>query len=829
MKANKRGKQKSPEQLKKEYLETTIMQVIVFVPLTLIAALEFFYAQDQCGKKAGLDEVFKQLTANLNGHTFDCFNPSNYVHPDQIVLAFGVAGLVGLVFLAYYFYDRIRLHNDLDVLKGSSRWNNEKELTQKFADIPDAKNKNSVKEGYNVIFSKNFYASLDTRKHKRAMNTLILGASGSGKTRFWLKPNLLQMNTSYVITDPSGEILASCGEALRRNGYRIKILDVSALTANNGEAEAELHCDSYNPMKYCKQESDIKKLVKAFITNTAETGASKGDQFWDDSMNEFLCACVSFLVTCPTGSNIPYAQIPEVTGGLLYEPCFANLCELTRLANSKWTPDCGIELMDGVKLGDGKNNTANASKLAAIFENMRQYEANRQGLSDTPDLIEKPYALREWENFRIAPEKTSTTVLMVVAVRLGPFNIRQMRDLTSTDTLDLQDFAKQKTALFLKMATNDKTYNFLLSFVYTQLFDILYQFGERQMDGTKMLRLPGNNELVKFYSRSEVNAGIVDEDVKKIKNCHIVHNTERPNGHGKIKQKKKILGLFTTTVNAPVTLHDDWYEIYDEDNRLITIRPTKQAADKFVSELKNAKVVTGSNPRLPIHVRMLIDEFPNIGEIPEYKEKLSTMRKYEISSTTICQTISQLKGMYEKDYEVIDANSPFTIFLGGDENTNNEYISKKIGASTVKTYSQSIDGKKGGSQSYQIDSRELLKPEELGRMDYNDELVLIYGEQPLLAEKYDYLQHPNYKYTNDYAESCGAPECYKFDTSIYPALSTPNLTKRAKINSAIPEVLPITNETLANFFGATTNDEILNKAESYFMNFDINESSATAF
>lgn len=829
MKTNKSGTQKSIERLQKEHLETTIMQAMIFIPATFYFCLHFGYARDQLGKRADLADVFEKITSNISSPlcVFQIDNYNNF--GSAFALAGATALLVGLIILAYYFYDKSRIHHDMKVGKGSTVWANPRELTQKFGDIINPKKPASVKEGSNLILSKNFYVSNDTKKHGRALNVLVLGASGSGKTRYLLKPNLLQMDTSYVITDPKGEILESCGEALRRNGYKIKVLDVASLTSKKDNLDnLELRCDSYNPMKYCTQESDIKKLVKAFITNTdSSNGQGKGDPFWDDSMNEFLCSCVAFLTTCPKGSNTPYAQIPEVTGGLLYEACFANLCELTRLANSKWTPDCGIELMEGVKLGDGKNNTANASKLAAIFENMRQYEANRQGLSDTPDLIEKPYALREWENFRIAPEKTSTTILMVVAVRLGPFNIEQMRDLTSTDTLNLQDFAKEKTALFLQMSATDKTYNFLLSFVYTQLFDILYQFGERQMDGSKMLKT-SSGEFVKFYSDKEVQAGI-DEDVNKVKNVHIVHNTSRPDQRGKIKQKKKVLGMFDKTITVPVTIHDDWYEIYDEDDRLITMRPTKAAADKFVSELKNGHLENGRAPRLPIHVRMLIDEFPNIGEIPEYKEKLSTVRGYDISCVTICQTLTQLKGMYEKDYEVLDANSPFTVFLGGDENTNNEYISKKIGASTIKTYNQSLDSKKGGSQSYQYDTRELLKPEEIGRINYTQEIVLTYGEMPLLDDKCDYTTHPNYKYTHDYAEDAGCLSALMFDREIYPVLSTPNLTKRAEIRSAIPEVKPITADTFTTFFGVKTNDEALTKAEESFFNFNIEDSVATAF
>ncbi len=810
---NGKSRHQTIKQREKTYKQNFIIQIIAVTLILFVISCLVWGAK-------GYLEMTKLDIMNEDLWKTAFSLPIHLPKGNDWVFPLGIAGLAALIQWAYYFYDKTRLHSDLNTGKGSTMWADYKDLLTRFADyVDEAKKKGADKAKSNVILSKHMFATTNTKKHKRALNTLVLGASGSGKSRYVLKPNLLQLNTSYVITDPKGEILLACGEALRRNGYTIKILDVDALTRNE-----PIRSDSYNPMKYCKSEGDIKKIVKAFITNTdTSNGQGKSDPFWEESMSEFLCSCIAFLTTGPEGSDVPYAQIPEVTGGVTYEPCFANLCELTRMANAKWVPDCGIDLLEGVKLGDGKNNTANASKLAAIFENIRQYESNRQNLP--PDMIVKPYALREWENFRIAPEKTSTTVLMVVAVRLGPFNIQQVRDLTSTDTLDLENFAKQKTALFLKMPATDRTYNFLLSFCYTQLFDILYRFGEQKMTGSKILRLP-DGDFVKYYSKEEWENNRetkeVDNDIKALKDCHIVHNTSRPDQKGHRKDPK-------TKKKVAVTIHDDWYEIYDANDNLITMRPTKDLADKFVSAIKKAELTDGHAPALPIHIRMLIDEFPNIGEIPEYKEKLATVRGYEISCMTICQTITQLKGMYEKDYQVIDANSPFLIFLGGDENDNNEYLSKKMGDSTVKFYSQSIDSKKGGSASYQIDTRQIMKPEEIGRMDWSQELVLIYGEQPLQDDKYEYTEHPNYKLTNDYADECGCPSALRFDSSSLPALSTPELTHKVKIKSAVPRVMPVTIDTWKDAFRCSEVDEIETAVEKTLEKFSIENSSPVAW
>ena len=637
---------------------------------------------------------------------------------------------------------------------------------------------------------------------------MVLGTSGCGKTRFWLKPNLLQMNSSFVITDPKGEILDRCGEALRRNGYDVKAFDI----------KEKKDCSTYNPLMYCQREDDIKKIVEAFIKNTDKSGgkgAGNKDPFWDDAMNGFMCATIAFLTTKPEGSDVPYAQIPEITGGTCYAPCFSNLCEFTRMANAKWDPNCGIKILEGAQLGDGKNNTANASKMAAMFANLAAWEAKRQNCPI--DNIEKPYTLREWENFKIAPEKTSTTILMTVAVRLDPFNIQQIRDLTTTDSLDLYNFAKKKSALFLIPDATDKTYNFLLAFLYTQLFNILYHFGEYEIDGSKSLRLK-DGEFVKFFTKEEVaNEEELKKAVEDIKKAKPVHQ-ELPGNKPVSKMDGK----------NRYTFSDEWYDIVSPSGELVTRRPTKAEADAFCEQLRHAQLKSGSTPALPIHVRMLIDEFPNIGQIPEYKEKLSTMRGYEISAVTICQTITQLKGMYPDDYEVIDANSPFVVFLGGDENSNNEYLSKKMGMSTVRNNNSSVDSKKV-STSYNVDGRELMRPEELGRLPYEQELVFTYGEQTVRDEKFPLQDHKNYKQTKDFAMDMGVTDKYNFDRSAFAIGHAPIPYWKAIVKTVDPCFMPLNEDTFRRIFGASTTEEALEKCKKANENFGIENSIPKAF
>lgn len=808
------------EQRKKVNLETHIMEG-AFLGFGTLYLMLMAGAYQHEHPRTDLIEGFQGGLSMLSENPL-YFLPINY----DITPALGISILMVLVVFLQYNFSKFRLHNSREV-HGRTVWGNARELSSRFGEYLTVagilpfkflEKKDYVNAYNNAIFSKNCWASMDAEKHFHALNTLIVGTSGSGKTRFWLKPNLLQMNTSYAITDPKGEILDSCGETLRRNGYDVKVFDIVE----------QSRCNSYNPLKYCKKESDIKKVVAAFMKNTDSSGGKGGgnkDPFWDDSMSAFLCACIGLLVSKPKGDDRPYAQIPEIVGSNFgYEACFPTLCELTRMANKKWTPQSGIKIIEGAQLGDGKNNGANASDLAAIFENLRVYEATKvQGLSiEEIDQMEKPYCLREWENFRIAPEKTSTTILMTTAVRLDPFNIEQVKNLTSSDTMDLDSFATKKTALFLIMPATDRTYNFLLAFLYTQLFDILYQFGEKKIDGSKNLTLP-NGELVKWFSREEVaqdDGKYVDQVVEDIRNATM--EKVIINGLQKKPDKKK--------KGKMIEFDDSYYEIKDAKGNLITRRIKESEAKHYLSELKKAKLNKGIVPKLPIHYRFLIDEFPNIGEIPEFKEKLATMRGYGISATVICQSITQLKGMYPDDYEVIDANCPFFVFLGGDENSNNEYIAKKIGQTTVTTTDNSIGSKKDVSTSIKTEGKELMRQEDIGRISFDQSLIFIYGEMPLLDDKYDFVNHKNYKVAKEYLQKNGF-NAMNFDREGFLIESGKSIRNELPIYTYLPnleEVLDLKDLMLkmATILHADkTVEDIAEKANANTKRYSFEESS----
>lgn len=774
-------KEKTIAQKQQYLLKTVLLEVAVVDIVGLYFLLNYCAYSAAHPRYAFNDTLNGTLSVMLKNPFY--FLPINY----SVNSALGIIILIDLFIFLYYTYAKIRVHNNVNTLKGRTEWADNQEITKKYAEFDGKDFKNAYN---NCILSENIYESLDAKKHFHALNTLLIGTTGSGKTRYILKPNMLQMNANYVVTDPKGGTVTEIGESLRRHGYVIKILDIATFT----------NCDTYNPLCYCDRESDVKKIVEAFIKNTDKSGgkSSSKDPFWDDSMNAYLCSIISLLTLIPEGCDKPYAQMPEIMGDLLYAPTFANVTELTRMANKKWTPGCGIPKKSA--LGDGKNNTANASIVAAIYENIRAFEAERQDTS--LETIVKPYTLREWENFCLAPEKTSTTILMTAAVRLDPFNIEQVKRLTSSDTLDLHNFGNEKCALFLIIPANDRTYNFLAAFVYTQLFDQLYHRCESALAGTSDIYLQ-NKDHIKHFSVKDVLTGKDKEFYNRL--------------------KKEKLDIKKITVNGQVSkdIDDAYFDIYMGDE-WIGRRPTKELADKFVIDLKNSRLkpaVKSGFQKLPIPMRFLIDEFPNIGEIPDFKDKLSTVRQYDISCMVICQTITQLKGMYPDDYETIDGNCPQVIFLGGDENSNNEYLSKKMGEATKKGINSSVDNKRV-NDSIQTEGGALMRPEDFGRIDYNQTILFMYGEQPIMDTKYDYPSHRNYKYTYDYANDEHV-EAYIFDRSALNANQNA-LSQLKKIKpKAVPQVLMYNSNIFKQIMCRFTDDEAydaFNDATEDFLN-----------
>ena len=458
---------------------------------------------------------------------------------------------------------------------GSARWGTPKDIepfmAPKFAD--------------NIILTKTERLMMSNRppdpKNARNKNVLVVGGSGSGKTRFWLKPNLLQCHSSYVVTDPKSTILLECGNAMLKNGYKVRIL-------NTINFKKSMH---YNPFAYVHSEKDILKLVTTLMTNTKGEG-SGGDPFWEKSERLLLTALIAYL----------HYEAP------VEEQNFATL----------------LEMLNTMQVLEDDEEYQNPVDL--LFEELAKKKPNS-------------FAGRQYKLYKLAAGKTMKSILISCGARLAPFDIQEIRDATMYDELELDKLGDRKTALFLIMSDTDSTFNFLISMVYTQLFNLLCDKADDQYGG-----------------------------------------------------------------------------------------------------------------KLPVHVRCLIDECANIGQIPNLEKLVATIRSREISACLVLQARSQLKAIYKDNADTIVGNMDSQIFLGGSEPTTLKDLSEILGKETIDAFNTSDT--RGNSPSYgttfQKMGHELLSRDELAVLDGGKCILQLRGVRPFLSDKYDLTQHPNYKLTSDY-------------------------------------------------------------------------------
>ena len=463
---------------------------------------------------------------------------------------------------------------------GSARWGTPKDIepfmAPKFAD--------------NIILTKTERLMMSNRppdpKNARNKNVLVVGGSGSGKTRFFIKPNLLQCDSktfpvSFVVTDPKGSLIYECGHALAKKGYLIK-------TMNTINFHKSMH---YNPFAYVHSEKDILKLVTTLMTNTKGEG-SGGDPFWEKSERLLLTALIAYL----------HYEAP------VEEQNFATL----------------LEMLNTMQVLEDDEEYQNPVDL--LFEELAKKKPNS-------------FAGRQYKLYKLAAGKTAKSILISCGARLAPFDIQELRDLTMYDELQLDTLGDKKTALFLIMSDTDSTFNFLISMVYTQLFNLLCDKADDQYGG-----------------------------------------------------------------------------------------------------------------KLPVHVRCLIDECANIGQIPNLEKLVATIRSREISACLVLQARSQLKAIYKDNADTIVGNMDSQIFLGGSEPTTLKDLSEMLGKETIDSFNTSDT--RGNSPSYgtsfQKLGHELLSRDELAVLDGGKCILQLRGVRPFLSDKYDLTQHPNYKLTSDY-------------------------------------------------------------------------------
>ena len=498
-------------------------------------------------------------------------NPLPSLHPVDLFVGITIGAVLRLaVYIKSKNAKKFRHNQEY----GSARWGTREDI-EPYMD-PVFQN--------NVILSQTERLTMNSRpklpKYARNKNTLVVGGSGSGKTRFFIKPNLLQMHSSYVLTDPKGTVLPEIGNALAKNGYRIKIF-------NTINFKKSMH---YNPFAYVHDEKDILKLVTTLIANTKGEGKS-GDEFWEKAEKLLYSALIGYI----------HYEAPEE------EQNFSTL----------------LEMINAMEVREDDEEFKNPVDL--MFDELAERD---------PDH----FAVRQYVKYKLSAGKTAKSILVSCGARLAPFDIKELREITAYDELELDTLGDKKTALFLIMSDTDATFNFLISMVYTQLFNLLCEKA------------------------------------------------------------------------------DDVY-----------------------------------GGRLPVHVRCLIDEAANIGQIPNLEKLMATIRSREISAALVLQAKSQLKSIYKDNADTIIGNCDSQIFLGGSEQTTLKDLNTILGKETIDMYNTGET--RGTSQSYNMNyqklGHDLMSIDELAVMDGGKCIVQVRGVRPFLSDKYDLTQHPNYLLTAD--------------------------------------------------------------------------------
>ena len=507
----------------------------------------------------GVTAAFENPMPSLNGQDF----------------LIGIAGAV-ILRIAVYMKGKNAKKYRKGVEYGSARWGNAKDI-EPYID-PDFYN--------NVLLTQTERLTMNSRpkspKYARNKNVLVIGGSGSGKTRFFVKPNLMQMHSSYCVTDPKGTILIECGKLLDRGGYKIKVL-------NTINFKKSMH---YNPFAYLHSEKDILKLVNTIMVNTKGEGEKSSEDFWTKAEKLYYTALIGYI----------YYEAPEE------EKNFTTLLDMINASEAREDDE------------DFKN------PVDLMFDRLEEKDPEH-------------FAVKQYKKYKLAAGKTAKSILISCGARLAPFDIKELRELMETDEMELDTLGDRKTALFVIISDTDDTFNFVVSILYTQLFNLLCDKADDEYGG-----------------------------------------------------------------------------------------------------------------RLPVHVRCLLDEFANIGQIPKFEKLIATIRSREISASIILQSQSQLKAIYKDNADTIIGNCDTTLFLGGKEKSTLKEMSELLGKETIDSFNTSETRGRELSHglNYQKLGKELMTQDEIAVMDGGKCILQVRGVRPFFSDKFDITKHPKYKYLSDY-------------------------------------------------------------------------------
>ena len=493
-------------------------------------------------------------------------------HPADLLI--GIAGAV-IVRLIIYVKGKNAKKYRKGMEYGSARWGTAEDI-KPYTD-PVFEN--------NIPLTQTERLTMNSRpkqpKYARNKNILVIGGSGSGKTRFFVKPSLMQMHSSYVVTDPKGTVLIECGKLLQRGGYRIKVLN----TINFKKSM------KYNPFAYLRSEKDILKLVNTIIANTKGDGEKSGEDFWVKAEKLYYTALIGYI----------WYEAPDE------EKNFTTLLEMINASEAREDDE---DFQNPVDL---------------MFERLEEKDPEH-------------FAVKQYKKYKLAAGKTAKSILISCGARLAPFDIKELRELMETDEMELDTIGDRKTALFVIISDTDDTFNFVVSILYTQLFNLLCDKADDEYGG-----------------------------------------------------------------------------------------------------------------RLPVHVRCLLDEFANIGQIPKFEKLIATIRSREISASIILQSQSQLKAIYKDNADTIVGNCDTTLFLGGKEKTTLKEISEILGKETIDSFNTSETRGRELSHglNYQKLGKELMTQDEIAVMDGGKCILQLRGVRPFFSDKFDITKHPKYKYLSD--------------------------------------------------------------------------------
>ena len=542
--------------------------------------LLFVYLFDKVGAAVrlspGMDASQKILHLG-EGFTAAFASAAPSFHPADLLI--GIAGAV-IIRLAVYMKGKNAKKYRKGIEYGSARWGNADDI-KPYTD-PVFEN--------NIPLTQTERLTMNSRpkqpKYARNKNILVIGGSGSGKTRFFVKPSLMQCSskdfpTSYIVTDPKGTLILETGKMLQRYQYRIKVLN----TINFKKSM------KYNPFAYLRSEKDILKLVNTIIANTKGDGEKSGEDFWVKSERLFYCALIGYI----------HYEAPEE------EKNFTTLLEMINASEAR------------------EDDPEFQSPVDLMFERLEEKDPEH-------------FAVRQYKKFLLSAGKTRSSILISCGARLAPFDIRELRELMETDEMELDTLGDRKTALFVIISDTDDTFNFVVSILYTQLFNLLCDKADDEYGG-----------------------------------------------------------------------------------------------------------------RLPVHVRCLLDEFANIGQIPKFEKLIATIRSREISASIILQSQSQLKAIYKDNADTISGNCDTTLFLGGKEKTTLKEMSELLGKETIDSFNTSETRGRELSHglNYQKLGKELMTQDEIAVMDGGKCILQVRGVRPFFSDKFDITKHPKYKYLSD--------------------------------------------------------------------------------